>query len=108
VGIGWLNGWGIIAADTGSTLTINGSVNGINGAQSGGGANLYYNVGGTLVQNGNVSAGIGSIHKDGSGLVTLNANNTFSWILLILMTAHLLSVQQAHWFLTLMFTRVVP
>jgi autotransporter-associated beta strand protein len=78
IGIGWLTGaYSAIGVDPGSTLTINGAINAINGPGSAGNVALIYNVDGTLVQNGNISGGVAFIAKVGSGTATLNAANTF-------------------------------
>ena len=79
IGIGWLYGTdSVIGVDTGSTLTINGAINAVNGEGSSGNIGLIFNVDGTLVQNGNIASGVDFINKEGSGTATLNAANTFA------------------------------
>lgn len=78
IGIGWLTGGSArIGVDAGSTLTINGTVNGVNGFASAGGSSLYYYVDGQLNQNGSIASGVGSLYKDGTGNARLSAANTF-------------------------------
>lgn len=78
IGIGWKTGGdGSIGVDVGSTLTINGVINGVNGAASAGGSSLIYNVAGNLIQNGTIASGVGSVIKTNIGDVRLNNANTF-------------------------------
>jgi len=78
IGIGWkTGGFGRISVDAGSTLTINGVINGVNGAASSGGSSLVYNVAGNLIQNGTIASGVGDITKTNIGDVRLNSANSF-------------------------------
>jgi len=79
IGIGWLTGTrGVIGVDEGSTLTINGIINGINGGGSFGGSDLDYNVNGTLTQNGYIANGVADVSKYGDGEVRLMTANNYS------------------------------
>lgn len=79
IGIGWFSDTrGVIGVDDGSTLTINGTVNGINGGGSSGGSDLDYNVDGTLIQNGTIASGVDNVSKWGSGEVRLTTANSYS------------------------------
>ena len=79
IGIGWLTDTrGVIGVDEGSTLTINGIVNGVNGGGSSGGSDLEYNVDGTLIQNGIIASGVDNVSKYGSGEVRLTTANSYS------------------------------
>ena len=79
IGIGWFSDTrGVIGVDDGSTLTINGTVNGINGGGSSGGSDLDYNVDGTLIQNGIIASGVDNVSKWGSGEVRLTTANSYS------------------------------
>lgn len=78
IGIGWLTGGdGRISVDVGSTLTINGTINGVNGAASAGGSSLIYNVAGNLIQNGTIASGVANVTKASPGDVRLNVANSF-------------------------------
>jgi autotransporter-associated beta strand protein len=77
IGIGWNGNDSTIGVDTGSTLTVNGTINSVNGAGSGGGNSLIFNVDGQLNQNGTIASGVSNLTKNGSGDVRLSAVNTF-------------------------------
>ncbi len=77
IGIGWNGNDSTIGVDAGSTLTINGTINSVNGAGSSGGNSLVFNVDGQLNQNGAIASGVSNLTKNGSGDVRLSAVNTF-------------------------------
>ncbi len=78
IGIGWVGGagnYGTISAEVGSTFVINGGVNGVVGL---GGSNLYYNVGGQVVQNGHIGGFIADVTKVSGGDLRLASSNSFT------------------------------
>jgi len=68
----------LIGTDTGASLTINGSINGLNNLDSNGGAIIAFNSIGTTTVNGRILGGITDIYKVGAGELTLSASNLFS------------------------------
>ena len=68
----------VIGIDTGATLVINGTINGLNNLISDGGANVYFGVDGSGTVNGRILAGINDVYKDGAGELLVTASNLFT------------------------------
>ncbi len=68
----------VIGTDVGSTLTINGTINGLNSENTEGGADLGYNSIGNTTQNGRILSGINNVYKLGTGELLINSSNTFT------------------------------
>jgi autotransporter-associated beta strand protein len=80
IGVDWAGSYGgyaVISADDGSTLTINGAVNGMIGIGS---SDITYNVGtdAQIIQNGQIGGFIRNVNKDGTGNLRLTTANTFT------------------------------
>jgi autotransporter-associated beta strand protein len=86
IGVDWAGSYGgyaVISADEGSTLTINGAVNGMVGIGS---SDITYNVGpeAQIVQNGQIGGFIRNVKKDNAGNLRLTNANTFTGDLTII------------------------
>ena len=68
----------IIGVDTGATLTINGTINGLNDVDSDGGAIVGFNTVGNATVNGRILAGISDVFKVGAGELLVTASNLFT------------------------------
>ena len=68
----------LIGIDTGATLTINGTINGLNNVVSDGGAIVGFNAVGNATVNGRILAGISEVYKVGAGELLLTAANLFT------------------------------
>ena len=68
----------IIGVDTGATLTINGTINGLNDVDSDGGAIVGFNAVGNATVNGRILAGISDVYKVGAGELLVTASNLFT------------------------------
>lgn len=67
-----------IGVDAGATLTINGTINGLNSLVSDGGAAVGFNAVGNATLNGRILAGITDVIKAGSGELLINSSNLFT------------------------------
>lgn len=68
----------VIGTDLGATLTINGTINGLNDFDSDGGADVAFNSVGNTTVNGAILAGISDVIKAGSGELLVNSSNLFT------------------------------
>ncbi len=62
---------------TRSVLTINGNLNGVNGAASMGGSLAIFGGEGNIIVNGQVGTGVSVVYKDGSGELVLTSANVY-------------------------------
>lgn len=77
-GEGFLFDGAVIGTDLGSTLTINGTINGLNGNGTQGDAGLGFFSEGSTIQNGRILTGITDVLKLGAGELLINSANTFT------------------------------